>query len=581
MKAKTILITISVSITGLILSCFDHNSIRSGNQSIPVNDDSPMALKLESTLKSVNDSVQLAFNGKELYTSMLIKSFYTLNNNYPVWTSGMEPNRYARELMRLFAKAQYYGLDTNFYQFTELKALYFVLKEKEHPELNKKALEYELLMTHNCFKIMSHLHAGVLNPDNAVYGTSREKYPEKYAEKLAGFINTDRLTEGIEELQPKSYEYRRLQKGLVQFISHSKLSADTFQMPDPAKDSLLAYEKAHEILMALNYLKTDNSIDETFEIELERYRKTGPEMQASGDLLFLKNKDQRKFMAALKEFQKDHGLSPDGKIGLNTIKALQLNNRERFEQIAVNLERLRWEKNKPSKYVYVNIPAYKLRIIDSFNIVRTFKVVVGTPWSQTPMLNSDLEYFTTTPDWYVPHSISSKEILPKVKKDSTYLARHNYIILNKDRIPVSQVDWSTVETSNFNFFLQQTPGAGNAMGKIKFYFENPYTVFIHDTNEREKFNKDIRAYSHGCMRLHEPGEFASELLRLEKREIADSIQTWLDNKVRKVIRFNEKIPLYVRYVTCEADHKGHIVFYPDIYEKDLTIRNQLFANKEL
>ena len=579
MKAKTIY-TAAIVLLSVISSCFDHNKYKSGNQSVPIDDNSPTAILLQMTMQNASDSVLLNFRGKGLHTSKLIQKFYALNKNYPVWTSGMEPNHFANELIRLLSRAQYYGLDTSFYQYTDLKELRHSLENRKDSNINKKVLEFELLMTHNCFKLMSHLHVGLLNADTALYGEHLVKYPRNFPDKLMNFINNDKLGDGILDLQPKSYEYRRLQKGLELFLNQMTLSDDSFQMPDPAIDSVLAYKKAKEILIAYNYINIDAYKNEYIASTFDKMKKIGPSPEIADDFYPIITNQDSLFFMSLKEFQKDNGLSTDGKIGLNTQKALQINNRDRFEQIAINLERLKWEKPRPSKYVYVNVPAYKLRVIDSFTIVKTFNLGVGTPWTETPMLNSKIEYFTTNPEWYVPYSISTKELLPKAKEDSTYLERHNYRIYDKERVPVSYVDWSEVERSNFSYFFQQAAGAGNALGKIKFYFENPYIVYIHDTPDKSKFNKDIRAYSHGCMRIQDPAEFAKTLLNLEPNNRADSVDFWIDSGSRKIVNFLEPIQLYVRYITCEADSKSQITFYQDIYNKDKKLKKQFFAQKD-
>jgi len=576
MKTKAIIFIKVVFFTTFLFSCFEHNNFRADKHSNPIVDEGPVSALIENTLKDVNDSIILAFQGKKLFTSSLIKEFYRENNNRPVWTSGMEPNHNSRQLIRLLQRAQYYGLDTSFYQVKEINELYTQLTDKNISEQKKKTVEFEFLMTHNCFKLMSHLKYGLLNADTSLYGKQPVKYTTAFTKTLINIIQADKLIEGILDLQPKSYEYRRLQKGLEEYYKNNTLSNVSLSLPDPQKEQALAYQKAGSILMAINYLDMSHYSNIHAEFMLEKIRKIGPD--------YLENKEEYSYyyqedtvlINALKKFQLAHGLNPDGKIGSNTRKALLLNNRERFEQIAVNLERLKWEKNRPPRYVYVNVPSYKLRVIDEYKIVKTFNVVVGAKSTETPLLNSKIEYFITNPDWYVPFSISSKEILPKVKKDSTYLKRHNFITLDKDRIPVSHVEWSTVENSNFNYFFQQAPGDGNALGKIKFYFENPYIVYIHDTNDKGKFRHDIRAFSHGCIRIQEPGEFAKSLLKLEPNPLADSVDNWLTGDTREKVDFAEPIPLFVRYLTCEANENGQITFYQDIYNKDKKLKQALF-----
>jgi murein L,D-transpeptidase YcbB/YkuD len=583
MNPKSILISILAIFSVFNISCFDRNNYTAGAPDFPVEEENTMNQMLVSTFENVNDTVPLAFRGRELTTTPLIKKFYSENQYLPVWTTAMKPNHDGRELMRLFAKAAFYGLDTSFYQFTSLKELYYILRDEKEHDLSKKAVEYELLMTHNCFKLMSHLHTGVLYPDTAIYGKQYTKFPRSFAIQLGEFVNNGRVTEGILDLQPKNYQYRQLQKGLEAFLTSMNLTTDSFELPDPKADSLLAYKKAKEILATNNFFDQEyiakeyanNIINDITDFELVPVEYT---YDYKAPL-----ESEEEFINALKSFQKDHGLHPDGKIGERTRNALLQNNRERFEQIAVNLERLRWEKRRPARYVYVNLPSYKLRVVDKYMIQKTYIVVVGAPWFKTPLLNSEIEYFTTNPKWYVPVSISKNEILPKIKKDSTYLARHGYRVYDTESNPVvEKIDWSKIEAGNFNLRFQQNAGSGNAMGKIKYYFDSgENNVLIHDTNDKSKFKKDIRAYSHGCIRIAEPVKFGTTLVGLDRPNTADSVEIWVNTGQRKRYVFEEPIPLYVRYITCEANSKSHITFYPDIYGKDKELKKQLFASREI
>jgi len=577
MNGKIAQILTFVLIVFVFSSCFD--SLKSGKQAIQTYDESPMAILLENTLKNANDSTFLAFRGKQIFTSKMIKEFYLLNKNFPVWTSRMKPNEHATELLHLFGRARYFGLDTSFYQYTELKELFASLTEPNGTELNKKALDFELLMTHNCFRLMSNLHSGILYADTSIYGYNSNKYPSNYPKKLAQFINDGKLSKGILDLQPRSYEYRRLVSGLEHFLDKMVLTGDSNLIPDPAVDSMYAYQKARKILIGINYLQSEEYTPT--ECLFNKTENLNQFNQAESIGFSFCSHEDSLFMNALKVFQKDHGLSPDGKIGYNTVKALQQNNQDRFEQIAINMERLKWEKVRPAKYVYVNLPSYKLRVINDYAIIKTLNVVVGAQRTETPLLNSKIEYFITNPEWNVPYSITSNEILPKIRKDSTYLARHNYKIFDKNRNPVKEINWSEIEGGNVGYSIQQGSGSGNALGKIKFIFPNPYSVYIHDTQDKSKFSKDIRAYSHGCMRVQDPNELAKTLLELEPNNMADSVDIWLSRSNSKKIDLPEPIPVYVRYVTCEADSKGNITFYQDIYGKDNKLKALLFAQKDI
>jgi len=581
MKPKNILLLSLILVSGVQISCFDRNNYSTISQSVEKENEMEMSQLLANTFANVNDTVFLAFRGNKLTTTPLIKKFYQEYQFFPAWTTSMKPNHDARELMRLFARAAYYGLDSGFYQFSYLKELYYQLRDEKGSDLQNKALEYELLMTYNCFKIMSHLRTGLVEADTALYGQRLAKYPVNFSEKLIGFLNTGWLTEGILDLQPKSYQYRQLQKGLELFLNHTAIRTDSFDLPDPKTDSLRAYTMASVILAESNYydpnykakdyadfMTNEISSFDFQPIDCEPVYKMHPEKDSV-------------FIQALKQFQKNNGLFPDGQIGTNTRNALLINNRQRFEQIAVNLERLKWEKRKPARYVYVNLPSYKLRVFDKHMIVRTYNVVVGAQWTKTPLFNSEIEYFITNPRWYVPLSISRNELLPRIKQDSNYLARHNYSVYDENSNPVKNVDWSQIESGNFNLRFQQAAGSNNAMGKIKFYFNSgEYNVLIHDTNDKSKFGKELRAYSHGCIRIAEPVNFGQELLTLDNPQCADSLDIWVESGRTRKYDFAEPIPLYVRYITCEADSKANITFYYDVYGKDEALKEQLFASRQ-
>ncbi|MBN1251483.1 MAG: L,D-transpeptidase family protein [Bacteroidales bacterium] len=579
LKLNAILLIISI----LFVSCFERNNYKVTRQYENLSQENYALIQnLESTLKNINDSVKFAYRGNELSTSKQIKELYVLNQFLPIWTDNMKPNHFARELIRLFAKSSFYGLDTSFYNFSELKTLYYSLEDKNDKNSLDKAIEFEILLTHNCYKIMSHLYSGVIKPDTLIYGRKIINFPKDFPQKLSSLINTDYLTEGILDLQPKSIEYIALQKGLEKFLRNTLLYNDSLYLPDPNVDSTLAYDITKEILTKNKYYQPQKYVDAYVNCrvnEITNYLSDTIGYKISFDVEY--NSDTL-FVSALKEFQKDNGLNGDGLIGLNTRKALIMTNMDRFEQIAINLERLRWEQKRPSKYVYVNIPSYKLSLIEKNKIKKTYKVVVGAISTPTPELNSQIEYLITNPTWNVPASISKNELLPKIKSDPEYLKKHNYKILDENRLPINNdINWTEVNNDNFNYFIRQSSGSDNALGNLKFIFPNPYHVYIHDTQSKSKFYNDIRAYSHGCMRIEKPISFANDLLKSEQKEVTDTFNIVMEKGIRKIINLSKPVPVYVRYITCEADENSNIIFYKDIYKKDETLKKQLFSKSSI
>ncbi len=190
---------------------------------------------------------------------------------------------------------------------------------------------------------------------------------------------------------------------------------------------------------------------------------------------------------------------------------------QQYEQAAVNLERWRWEPLADSAYVLINVPAYELLVVARDSVVRRHRVVVGTPRTRTPTLSSRITHFTLAPDWQVPRSIATKEMLPRIRKDVGYLAQHNYALYDgKGRqVNPARVNWATVTARNFAYTIRQSAGCDNSLGNIVFRFANPYSVYVHDTPLRQYFARPARALSHGCVRLQNPMQLAAYLLRRE------------------------------------------------------------------
>ena len=254
--------------------------------------------------------------------------------------------------------------------------------------------------------------------------------------------------------------------------------------------------------------------------------------------------------------------------------------RELSERAAVNLERWRWEAfPADSDYVLVNIPAFELLVVAAGTVRRRHRVIVGKPGTTTPTLSSTIRYFTLAPGWHVPHSIATKEILPHIKRDAGYLARHNYEVYDRRGRPLdpTRINWAKVTASNFPYTIRQSAGCDNALGNIVFRFANPYSVYVHDTPLRQLFARPGRALSHGCIRLEQPMALAGYLLRREGSPARLPTDDECARSPRsRDVRLARPIALYVRYATCTAEN-GRLRLWPDIYGRDAVIRRGLFG----
>jgi murein L,D-transpeptidase YcbB/YkuD len=262
--------------------------------------------------------------------------------------------------------------------------------------------------------------------------------------------------------------------------------------------------------------------------------------------------------AALKLFQERHTLTPDGVLGKGTFAALNVPANERVRQIASNLERHRWlPRSLGSRYVYVNVPAFRLDAYDSGQRVLTMKVVVGADFEgkNTPVFSDSMKSVVFRPYWNVPPEIQKKEIAPKVAEDTGYLTRND---MEYYRLAGAR-------------YVRQRPGPKNALGYVKFLFPNDFNIYMHDTPEKSLFALQARAASHGCVRLERPGEMAQYALGWSPDSVKWSMNQGPDNRT---ISLKQKIPVYIVYFTAYA-RDGQIYFGEDLYKRDEMLKSRM------
>ncbi len=502
---------------------------------------------LSLRLAHINDSIAAEVNSHRLENSELIQRFYTLNGYKPVWTTNFNLTGDSREVINLIERARYYGLDKNYYNIKLIEKIKTALRSCSiNSENIRIRQDFELLLTDASFKLMIHLNKGIDYSDTA---SSTVNYINSLPEYLLNSINKRNLAKGILSLQPKHADYIRLQSALEQYLNKVNLNDNNIDLTDAESESVKARAKVARVLINFGYL---------------------PESSADNDTIY---------KAALKSFQKFHGLESNGKLDNNTKKALSRSTLYRYYQIALNLNRFRNEQDPGEDFIYVNIPAYKLKVFEESKVRKVFNVIVGKPWTPTPVMSSRIERIITNPFWNVPKRITLNEILPRIKKDSSYLKKNRFKLLNGNLeiTKYSDINWDNVNTDNFNYYIRQDASKSNALGIIKFLFPNPYHIYLHDTPSKKLFSKNIRAFSHGCVRLQNPDQLAEYIIStyIENQDNIN-IKSLLENGIHKEIEINNPLNIHVRYHTCEADDQNNIYFYKDIYSKDSKQIEELF-----
>lgn len=265
---------------------------------------------------------------------------------------------------------------------------------------------------------------------------------------------------------------------------------------------------------------------------------------------------------AVKKYQSTHGMTPDGKLGPVMIKSLNVSATDRVKQLLVNMERMRWMPvKKEGKLLMVNIPEFTLHVTEGENHVMHMPVVVGKEGHTTVMFADDLEYVVFSPYWNIPPSIVRNEIVPAMNRNGNYLAKNNMEITSSGGgLPE----------------IRQKPGPQNSLGLVKFLFPNSFNIYFHDTPAKSLFEKDNRAYSHGCIRLGDPVWMANYLLKDAPEWTPEKINAAMHAGTEKTVKLKNAVPVIITYYTAWVDENNQVEFRDDIYGNDRAVAAKMF-----
>jgi len=537
-----------------------------------------------------------------------LKYFYSLREYEPLFIKSFEDNDKVFALISILEKAGEHGLNPEQYHFSDI-INEFAGATDTLPNLSRYHLlaMTELLVSDAILKYSYHLRYGVVNPRELFPDSYFLPYDDSSKGNLLEPLTKDNLVQYFKDIQPKSKRYRDLQEALKYYGKFEGLNWTL--IPPPVSKIEIGIRDASlpeitEKLIALEYLDTSQN-------------------KISDPLLY-----DSLIAGAVKSFQRNNGLNDDGVIGKNTIERLNTTPQEYIDKIKLTLERFRWNNyTDSSKYILVNIPDFMLYIFEKGEIVFKSKVCTGSRrpkyyenqwkvykktkrWSdkpddwETPNLYGKISYMVLNPTWNVPQSIMREEIIYKMKKDSSYLRTHNFkVFLDTAEIDPDSIKIRDLTVERIPFRIIQDPGAGNALGKIKFIFNNPYGIYLHDTPNRPPFKNDNRAVSHGCVRVENPLPIAEFLLRDNPRWNIDFLKIEIglkvDNKeavkeyaekresLRKYASLGkttdvvlpQKVQLYIDYYTAWVDDSGVVNFRADVYDRDKVLLNYLESKK--
>ena len=284
---------------------------------------------------------------------------------------------------------------------------------------------------------------------------------------------------------------------------------------------------------------------------------------------------------AVRRFQARHGLEVDGIVGRATAAALNVPAEKRLRQVAINLDRWRWlPADLGERHIEVNVPAFDLSVVEGGRTVRRHRVVVGIEDRQTPMLSGTMTQVVLSPSWTVPPTVAAEDLLPQIRRDPGVLAAQRMTLMERSSgavIDPMTLNWSLVTATELNsrYLLRQAPGPSNALGTVKFAFSNGHSVFLHDTPAQALFERSVRDFSSGCIRVQNAIDLAVYVLADQPEWTRERIETVASSGVERAVLLTRGIPVHLMYWTAWVGEDEVLHFRDDLYGRDETVRRAL------
>lgn len=520
---------------------------------------------LRDRIKAMPAPSQLSLAGESLYVPEMLTVFYGQRFYQPAWSDTTGPSPLADALIDALYSIEREGLDPYAYHLVAIETV--LVEVQQHQETSTpldpaQLADLDLLLSDAFLTVGTHLAPGQLAGQTVATPSSIPQVGVNFVRLLQHALDNRLIADALHSLLPSQSGYARLRQALESY-RHIAANEDWPLVPDGP--TLRQGDRSERIVaLRMRLQTTDDFIQPSL-----RESPLRDELPADSDVIFDEELEQ-----AVRAFQSRHGLQVDGIVGPVTLATLNVPVETRIRQIALNLER--WRRSAPElgdQYILVNIPAFTLDVIEHDRSVKTMRVVVGKPYQRTPLFQSTMTHLVLSPYWQIPRNIARREILPQLRQDPEYLAKHNMKVIDGQGaeahvIEPSTIDWSAVTAENFPYRLRQEPGTKNALGRIKFKFPNRFNVYLHDTPARSLFAKPSRAFSHGCIRVEKPVELASYLLQNDPKWSQKRILATIARGVVRWINLAEPIPVHTVYRTVWADANGAVQFRPDIYRHD-------------
>ncbi|MEX2284235.1 MAG: L,D-transpeptidase family protein [Gemmatimonadota bacterium] len=512
---------------------------------MPVRAQSAIAQKLKAEIALLEGSGNLHIAGQTVRISPVLRTVYARTGFQPLWSDSS-----ALQLVRILRAVDEDGLRPEHYFIDALREL------AARGGVNAAA-ELDLLRTEAFIRVAYDLRRGKVD------GIKSAAWPDYSGQLLSSdpandvirLIQSRSLADEVRVLRPNHFVYH----GLVQALARLRSIQRAGGWPTIPVGPALRPDSTDERVPLLRH-----------RLMIEGDLSSGAPINRT--LVF-----DAELQHALKRYQHRHGLNPDAVLGPSTLAQLNLPVTARIDQVRLNLERARWvTQDLPASFIAVNVAGAMVYFVEDGNVVFETRAVVGKTYTATPVFRATLQSIELNPTWTVPPGIVG-EVLREIRRNPAYLREQNIRVFTRGGTEVdrARIDYASYTGRSFPYVFRQEPGVRNPLGTIKLIFPNRYNVYLHDTPSRSLFDREQRAFSHGCIRVQDPIRLAELVLNDSVRWSETALRREIGKGVLHRIPLSRQLPVLILYWTASADLHGELHFYRDVYGRDARLLRAL------
>ena len=525
----------------------------------------PSPASVVSALQSVVDSgrnADLRWPDFAVYKTEVGK-FYAMNSYSLAWAQNGHVRPEGLAVIDVLRNAGAKGLEPEDYDGPLWQGR--LLRLSQSPSEQDLA-SFDIALTVSAMRYIRAVHCGRVSPKEFKFQLDMEGGPLPLAEFIQTHVlNASDPAGEIQKLEPPFPGYRKLLALLPEYEGYAK--KDDGQKLETASKTIVPGQPYASLARLGRFLQIIGDIPATTQLDQNAKIYEGAVVEG------------------VKHYQSRHGESPTGKLDARTIHEMNTPAPVRIRQIKLTLERWRWVPHSfPQPPVVVNLPEYRLRVMNSDGTIAFYKnVIIGKAYGhKSPVFEKEIQYVVFRPYWEVPPSIQRNEIVPHIQRDPTYIAKNHFEVVTPhgEVVTDSEVSPEVLEgIQSLRLMVRQKPGPTNSLGLVKIIFPNPENVYLHGTDVPGLFSEDVRDLSHGCIRVEDPADLVAWVLRNNPGWDLERVKATMNgDKDNLQVNLAVRIPVLIVYGTATVNEENQIRFFDDIYGYDAELEKALAAN---